>query len=138
MRGRLIWALFAVAAVLAMHGVQCMGGVDSPHTPLAASASLDSHHGAVVGSADGMHPVAAPAAMPLDPAPDGMPAHGADIWTLCLAVLFAVLTCVGVAALRRGRLTLQLRGPPPSLRVLRHLHRPAPAPDLALLCLLRI
>ncbi|GAA4740707.1 hypothetical protein GCM10023328_22370 [Modestobacter marinus] len=139
MRGRRIWALLAVAAVLAMHGVQCMGGVvDSTSTPPAAVAPSDSHHGAAASTADGMHHVTTPASTHQDAAPHGMPAHGADVWTVCLSVLFTALTSLGVAVLLRGRTTLSLRGPPPSVRRLRHLLRPAPAPDLASLCLLRI
>lgn len=138
-----IWALLAVAAVLAMHGVQCMGGpVDSTHAPVAAVAPLTVLDGdAVVASIDGMHRVAAltaAATLPLHSAPGGMPAHGAEVWTICLAVAFAALALVSVVALSRGRAALLVRGPPPLLRLLRNLHRLPPAPDLSALCLLRI
>ncbi|CCG04781.1 hypothetical protein [Blastococcus saxobsidens] len=143
MRGRRIWALLAVAAVLAMHGVQCMSGsVGSAHVSVAAPAvPLTVLDGGPTVFPDGPHHVAAlgaDASTPLHPAPGGIPAHGAEFWTICLAVVFAALALVSVATLFRGRVALLVRGPPPSLRGLRRRYRLPAAPDLSTLCLLRI
>ena len=139
MRARRIWALLAVVAVLAMHGVQCEGAVvDPPHFPVAAPADLG--HGSRGPAAHGTDHAGVSgvaATVPLHSAPDGAPAHGADLWTLCLAV-FAALAFVSMAVLFRGCPALVTRGPPPWTGALRSLHRPCPAPDLARLCLLRI
>ncbi|SFE94294.1 hypothetical protein SAMN05216574_107128 [Blastococcus tunisiensis] len=142
MRGRRIWALLAVAAVLATHGVQCMSGsVGSAHATVAPAVPLTVFDGGSTLFPDGTHHVAAIGAdptTPLHPAPDGIPAHGPELWTICLVVLFAALALVGVALLFRGRAALVVRGPPPSLRRLRQRYRLPPAPDLSALCLLRI
>lgn len=142
MRGRRIRALLVVAAVLAMHGVQCMSGsVGSAHVTVAPLVPLTVLDGGSPAFPDGTHHVAAlggDVAGPLHSAPDGMPAHEAEIWAICLAVVFAALALWGVASLFRGRATLVVRGPPPSLRRLRQLYRLPPAPDLSALCLLRI
>lgn len=142
MRGRRIWALLAVAAVLAMHGVQCMSGsVGSAHVSVAPAVPLTVLDGGSTVFPDGPHHVAAlgaDASTPLHPAPDGLPVHGPEFWTICLAVLFAALALVSVTLLFRGGTALVVRGPPPSLRGLQRRYRLAPAPDLSALCLLRI
>ena len=119
-----------------------MGGLgDSPHAPVAAVAPLAVLDGDATAFTEEMHQVATltgAAALPLHLAPDGMPAHGAEVWTICLAVLFAALAMVSVATLFRRRAALLTRGPPPALRGLRQLYRVPPAPDLSALCLLRI
>lgn len=142
MRGRRIWALLAVAAVLAMHGVQCMSGsVGSVHVTEAPAGPLTVLDGGSAVFPDGTHYVAAlgaDATMPLHAPPDGIPAHGPEFWAICLAVVFAALALVSVALLFRGRASLVVRGPPPSLRGLRQRYRLPPAPDLSALCLLRI
>ncbi|TQN44078.1 hypothetical protein FHU33_3562 [Blastococcus colisei] len=142
MRGRRIGALLVVAAVLAMHGVQCMSGsVGSAHVTVAPAVPLTVLDGGSTASPDGTHHVAAlgaDATAPLHPAPVGIPAYGPELWTICLAVVFAALALVSVALLFRGRAALVVRGPPPSLRGLRQRYRLPPAPDLSALCLLRI
>lgn len=141
MRGRRIWALLAVAAVLAMHGLQCMGApVDSTHASAATVVPITALDVGTAASHGGTHAAAlsAAATLPVHVDPDGVPAHGAEFWTVCLAVAFAALALVSVAALLRGRAVLVGRGPPPSPRRLRVLHRLPPAPDLSALCLLRV
>lgn len=142
MRGRRIWALLAVAAVLAMHGVQCMSGsVGSGHVTVPPAVPFTVLDGDSAVFPDRTHQVTAlggDATMPLHPAPDGTPAHGAELWTICLAVVFAALAMVSVATLLRGGAALLVRGPPTLLRGLRQLYRLPPAPDLSVLCLLRI
>ena len=142
MRGRRIWALLAVAAVLAMHGVQCMSGsVGSAHVTVAPAVPLTVLGGDSTAFPDGRHQVAASGGdvtTPFHAAPDGIPDHGPELWTICLAVVFAALALVSVATLLRGRTALLVRGPPPSLRGLRQHSRLFPAPDLSAFCLLRI
>lgn len=142
MRGPRIRALLVVAAVLAMHGVQCMSGsVGSIHVTEAPAVPLTVLDGGSTVHSGGSHHVAAlgaDATMPLHPAPDGIPAHGPDLWTICLAVVLAVMALVSVALLFRGRAALVVRGPPPSLPGLRQRYRLPSAPDLSALCLLRI
>lgn len=138
MRGRRIWALLVVLAVLGMHGVQCAGGmVDQTHAPHAAVGGTDSR--TTASAVDGHH-VGAPHApsRPSHSDPDVPPVHGAQVWTVCLAVAFAALALVGVATLLRGRAALLVRGPPPGTRVFRRRYRLPAAPDLSTLCLLRI
>ncbi|GAB3356367.1 hypothetical protein [Modestobacter lapidis] len=140
MRGRRIWALLVVAAVLAMHGVQCMSGSFGP-AHVASAVPLTVLDGGSTVFPDGTPHVAAlgaDAITPLHPAPGGLPAHGPEFWTICLAVVFAALALVSVALLFRGRAALVVRGPPRSLHGLRQRYRLHPAPDLSALCLLRI
>ena len=141
MRGRRIWALLAVAAVLAVHGVQCVGGaVDSAHATVAAPVPLGLFHGALPQPFQATDHGGAPGATaltPVDSTPGVAPVHGADLWTVCLAVL-GTLAFVGMAVLIRGGPASLLRGPPPRTGLLRRPYRPVPAPDLAGLCLLRI
>ncbi|WP_142025643.1 hypothetical protein [Blastococcus colisei] len=117
------------------------GSVGSAHVTVSAAASLTVFDGGLIAFPAGTHQVAAlgaDATMPNHAAADGLPAHGAEIWTICLAVVFAALALAGIAMLVRGWAALCVRGPPPPLRGLRQLHRLPPAPDLSALCLLRI
>ena len=153
MVGRRWAALLVLAAVFAVHGVQCTSlAVDSAahaHGPahaaplvLTPSATADDHGGGIAASAPqhtvSLLPAAAGAATAVvgaghDTSPPGSAGH---LWTLCLAVLaagLAVLLAVLAARLvplaRRLALRAPVRGPgwvaPP---------RP---PDLFALCLLR-
>lgn len=147
MRADRFWVLLVLAAVFAMHGLQCMAA----HTGHMETASV---HGQAAASLTAAGPVL-PAVVVPDPHPDGLvgmagvasvhagqesPAPDvAHVWAACLAVLATGLTVLGAWwVLRRGTTSSGGGG---------EFHRPRPRPawarvlrppDLATLCLLRI
>jgi hypothetical protein len=157
MTTRLWTALLMLAAVFAMHGLQCTSAADSTDaahtasvvTPAAAAAGGSHLYGgptaAMADSAPvaGGHAVADPAAADrvaeMTDAGHGSMPHGwgGHLWTLCLAVL-----AVGLAVLL-AQLAPRLIGlASPALRSARGRARgwltPPRPPDLSSLCLLRI
>jgi hypothetical protein len=152
MATRLWTALLMLAAVFAMHGLQCTSA--SAHSATAGPGPVPV--ALTAPTTPGGHP--ADAAVPHLPGPmaddrgvAGLPAlapagvgHGSTphgsverLWTLCLAVLASgVAVLLVVFGARLGQLTQQ---PPwrPGIRGLRWLSPPRP-PDLSSLCLLRI
>jgi hypothetical protein len=154
MAARLWTALLMLAAVFAMHGVQCTAAADT-----AGTAGTTAHVGSVAMTAlsPGHAHAAAAAASPDDPmlsqsaatgtegtagalaeAGHGSAPHdaAAHLWAVCLAVLAAALAGVLTALVPRSvRLTA------PALGYVRaRLRSPAlpRPPDLSALCLLRI
>ena len=133
-----LWVLVLLAAVFAMHGLQCSTagpgtGHGTPAAPSAIGHSPAGHSNAlVVAPAVGV--AAAEAGIPPAPAPE----HEAHLWAVCLAVLLSAVTLLGAVALLRRGGTPVVRGSPSSPR------RPAARwallrpPDLSALCLLRI
>lgn len=145
-------ALLLLAAVFAMHGLQCTAAVGTAHaaghgaatvalTPAglldagAVSTATDAH-GATHGTTS-MVAAAAPAAGLLAAGHDGTPAGpGGHLWTLCLAVLAAGLAVLlAVLVPRAGALLIpawaRLRMRLPSGLA------PSRPPSLHALCLLR-
>jgi hypothetical protein len=162
MATRLWTALLMLAAVFAMHGLQCTSAADGTHSAGAVQAAAspmgaapgapvemafaltaDGHtSGAASGLTDSM-PEGSAAAVPFaattaDAGHPGTPHESAGhLWTLCLAVLAA-----GIAVLL-ALLAPRLVGPAASaLRRARASDSrwlaPARPPDLSALCLLRI
>ncbi|MGY2004454.1 DUF6153 family protein [Blastococcus sp. SYSU DS1024] len=145
MRTRRWTALVLLAAVFALHGVQCLAGSTDLHAGHAGPAGMAAHPadqpGGVVVTSGGSvpgHPAASSAAALAgaghEGAPDGTAGH---LWTVCLAVLAAGLA-----------LLLAVLAPRPARVVPRGLARararaaagslPLRPPDLSALCLLRI
>ena len=148
MATRLWTALLLLAAVFAVHGVQCVAsdpsmehGSSSP----AAVASIGDHAAAVHLAAAGMpgHFEVAAAGGVRDAAATastGLPApwHDAHVLTVCLAALLAGVTVLGAVAPLRGWAIPLVRGSPRrGHRFAAWSLRPRP-PDLSVLCLLRI
>jgi hypothetical protein len=161
MAARLWTALLMLAAVFAMHGLQCAGAPDSADPAATAAHSATTTHGGSVAMialtpgraglaagtagvdepmpahATGTATVAAVAA-PVDAGHNGAPHDwAAHLWTACLAVLAAALAVLLALLVRR-----LVRREPPALRTARAravgwLTPPRP-PDLSALCLLRI
>lgn len=147
---RLWTALLLLAAVLAVHGVQCVAADPSlvrESTTLGAVASVGAPgaaiHGGVVAATMPDHSHAAGADVARDAAATGStglpaPWHDAHVLALCLAVLLAGLTVLGASALFRGMVVPLVRGSPgPGRRLTGWARHPRP-PDLSVLCLLRI
>jgi hypothetical protein len=147
MATRLWTALLLLAAVFAMHGVQCVTSDSAMEHGSASLATVSSvgGHAAAVQLAAGMlgHFDAAAVGDVPDAAAiasTGLPEpwHDAHVLAVCLAVLLAGLTVLGAVARLRGRAILLVRGPPrPGRRFAAWSLRPRP-PDLSVLCLLRI
>ncbi|WP_138733824.1 DUF6153 family protein [Modestobacter excelsi] len=157
MAARLWTALLMLAAVFAMHGVQCAGAADSATsaattvhvvtpahsgssamTALAPGQALPAVGAARADDATSAHTTVAAAAVPVG-AGHGSAPHdwAAHLWTACLAVLAAALAVLLALLVPR----LVRLGPPalrsPSARASGWLVPPRP-PDLSALCLLRI
>ncbi len=149
MATRLWTALLLLAAVFAMHGVQCVTSdpaMEHGSWSHAAAPSVLVHAAAVhlaaaevppghaeVAAVGGVRDAAATAST-------GLPApwHGAHVLAVCLAVLLAGLTVLGAMASLRGRvIPLVRRSPRCGHRFAAWSLRPRP-PDLSVLCLLRI
>lgn len=140
MGARLWTALLALAAVFAMHGLQC-AATDGSGSTATTSVSDRAHLGAVdVTPPSPVHTAETFAAGVADdpmPGHDGVPHDTtAHLWTLCLAVLaVAVAAMLAWLVPRMRQLTAPVLG---HARVrLRALPPPRP-PDLSALCLLRI
>jgi hypothetical protein len=122
--------LLLAVAVFSMHGVQCLTADSSAgHAPIAivAHAVVDDGPGEafVVLDAADHHGVPAPA-----------PAHGAEFWLTCLAVLLSGLTVLGAAAWFRMATARSAPGrASPQCRLVGWVRLPRP-PDLFVLCLL--
>jgi hypothetical protein len=155
MAARLWTALLMMAAVFAMHGLQCStAAADAPHTstPMAEPAAADqpmssasagsasdpgaAHLSTVPATVDhtGAVPTtAAPPAAGHDPTPHSTAGH---LWSLCLGVLAAgiavLLTLVGT---RLVQLTPHALSHPRARSTGRL--SPARPPDLSVLCILR-
>ncbi|WP_147261954.1 DUF6153 family protein [Blastococcus sp. TF02A-26] len=152
MRGRRGWVLLLLAAVFAMHGLQC-AAADSGTTTAAHGTVHTSRAdpdpalhtaGLVMESADAMT-AAAPAALAAGTAigaslaagHDSAPHAGGHLWAVCLAVLAAGLAAMLLVLTRRiaeFRLPLTRRTPGGPWTWL----RPPRPPDLYSLCLMRI
>lgn len=147
MATRLWTALLLLAAVFAMHGVQCATSdsvVQHGSSSLSATSSVGGHVAAAgLTAAAGMldHSDLTAAGGARDAAAStGLPApwHDAHVLAVCLAVLLAGLTVLRAVARFRGRAILVVRGPPRhGRRFAAWSLRPRP-PDLSVLCLLRI
>ncbi len=147
---RLWAALLLLAAVFAMHGVQCMAAgsaLDHGSTSLGAVASVGAPATAVhvggVAEARPDHGLVAAAHGAEDVGATGStggsaPWHDAHVLAVCLAVLLAGLTILGASALRRGGAVPLVRGSPMSARWPTGWARQPRPPDLSALCLLRI
>ena len=150
MPGRRLWVLLVLGAFFAVHGLQCLaddGGLGHGAAHVAASSSAG-HAPA------GTHPgtaAAATLAAPVTAGPEAaaagsahllvlhLPAHGAQLAAVCLAVLLAGVTVLGAVALRRWATTARsVRGSPPPSRWSTRRTTPLRPPDLSALCLLRI
>ncbi|WP_347059851.1 DUF6153 family protein [Blastococcus sp. HT6-30] len=149
MATRLWTALLLLAAVFAMHGVQCVASdPDMEHwsSSLAAVSSVGGHTAAVhltaaagtpdrsdVAAADGVRDAAATAST-------GLPApwHDAHVLAVCLAVLLAGVIVLGAVARLRGRAIPLVRGSPRRGRRFTAWSLRPRSPDLSVLCLLRI
>ena len=149
MATRLWTALLLLAAVFAMHGVQCVASdpaVEHGSSSLAAVSAVGGRAAAVhLTAAAGMpdHFGVATAGGVRDAAPtpsSGLPApwHDAHVLAVCLAVLLGGLTILSAVARLRGRAIPLVRGSPRRrCRFAAWSVRPRP-PDLSVLCLLRI
>jgi hypothetical protein len=149
MATRLWTALLLLAAVFAMHGLQCVASdpaMEHGSSSLAAVPSVVGGHAAAVHlAAAGMpdHVDVAAAAGVRDAAATastGLPSpwHDAHALAVCLAVLLAGLTILGAVARLRGRAIPLVRGSPRRGRRFAAWPLRARPPDLAILCLLRI
>lgn len=147
MRSRLGWALLLLAAVFAMHGLQCMAAEPVQGTAL--------DHGVVamnMATADG-HAAHAPGASTVQVGAD-MAAHaaGGGAPTGHSAAMHALMVCLAVLAggvgvalaavavwLARGRARSAVRRVTGAVRVCVDRRRPVlPTPEPARLCVLRI
>ncbi|WP_407937435.1 DUF6153 family protein [Modestobacter caceresii] len=147
---RLWAALLLLAAVFAMHGIQCAAaGSALAHgsTSLSAAASVDVsaasvHLGPVAGAMPDHRRVAATrgAADADATGSSGLPApwHDAHLLAVCLAVLLAGLTVLAAVVLRRGSALPPARGSPTPSRWPTGWSRQPRPPTLSALCLLRI
>ena len=147
---RLWAALLLLAAVFAMHGIQCMAtgsALEHGSTSLGAAASVGAaaasvHVGPVADAMPDHGRVAAThgAGDAGTTGASGLPApwHDAHALAVCLAVLLAGLTFLGASALRRGVAVPLVRGSPTSARWPTGWARQPRPPDLSALCLLRI
>ncbi|WP_442929297.1 DUF6153 family protein [Modestobacter sp. VKM Ac-2978] len=147
---RLWAALLLLAAVFAMHGVQCVAaGSAQRHgsTSVGAAAAVgvpaaSVHLGPVAGAMpDHGHGAATPEA-DADGATgsSGLPApwHDAHVLAVCLAVLLAGLMVLRAVVLRRGVAIPPVRGSPTPSRWPTGWSRQPRPPTLSALCLLRI
>ncbi|WP_442928877.1 DUF6153 family protein [Modestobacter sp. VKM Ac-2980] len=147
---RLWAALLLLAAVFAMHGIQCAAAgsaLEDGSTSLSAAASVDVpaasvHLGPVAGAMpDHGHGAATPEA-DADGATgsSGLPApwHDAHLLAVCLAVLLAGLMVLRAVVLRRGVAIPPVRGSPTPSRWPTGWSRQPRPPTLSALCLLRI
>jgi hypothetical protein len=155
MRGQRGWVLLLLAAVFAMHGLQCAGADSAApsgahgaiHGVTAAEPDPMLHLvGPVVAMASADHltaptPAAAVTAatvgIPLGADHDSTPQGAGHLWALCLAVLAAGLAVLLRALVRRSpaiRLPLPRRVTGKAWEWL----SPPPPPDLYSLCLMRI
>ena len=140
MSARLVWVLLLLAAVFSMHGVQCVAAdADAGHGTTSASTVIHAASAEPVRStfmAVGHQAFAAvPTAAPVS---DGLPAHGATYWAVCLAVLLTGVVLLGLAALVRRASALVVRARAPSPLWHTGWFRLPRPPDLSALCLLRI
>ena len=150
MRARLWTALLLLAAVFAMHGVQCVAadpalahGSTSLLAVASSGAPVAAVHVRAVAAEEPRHSHGAAAHGAEEVAATGStgppaPWHDAHIVAVCLAVLLAGLTVLGAVRRLRAMAVPPVRGSPPSRRCLSRAamqHRP---PDLFALCLLRI
>jgi hypothetical protein len=147
MATRLWTALLMLAAVFAMHGLQCASAADGTHTSDAVHAPSYAVHAPsdapTAPASEGAHLAGGPAAADLavavvDDAHGSTPHESAGhLWTLCLAVLAA-----GIAALLTVLAPRLIGLAWPALRRVRgRAYRwltPLRPPDLSALCLLRI
>ena len=141
MGARLWTALLVLAAVFAMHGLQCAAGDGDGSAAASAHVVSPAHLGAVVLTAPGPAHVGemSVAGTPDEP----MPGHGgaphdtaAHLWTLCLAVLAAALAVLLTWLVPRAR---HLSAPALGYARARLLSLAPPRPpDLSAVCLLRI
>ncbi|SCX40491.1 hypothetical protein SAMN03159343_0976 [Klenkia marina] len=145
MRARLGWALLLLAAVFAVHGLQCMAAeptadASPKHGVVAMQMALADGHASPEGAE------AAPHVVPSAHAASGdVPAgHSAAMHALmvCLAVLaggIGVALAALAAWLARGRARSMTRRATTAVRAVLDRHRPSlPAPEFARLCVLRI
>ncbi|WP_407062152.1 hypothetical protein [Blastococcus montanus] len=147
---RLWAALLLLAAVFAMHGVQCVAtgwtlehGSPSFGPAASVGASASSAHVGAVGDAMPDHghvPDTHGAGDAGATGSSGLPApwHDAHVLAVCLAVLLAGLTSLGALVLRRGLAVPLVRGSPTPCRWPRGWSRQPRPPALSALCLLRI
>lgn len=136
MRGRRGWVLLVLAAVFAMHGLQCVGD----------SAAPPGGHGAIHAIAAAEHMTASPLAaagtaatvgVPLGANHDSSPHGAGHLWALCLAVLAAGLAVLLLALVRRSPAVRR----PLLRRAAGHVREwlsPLRPPDPYSLCLIRI
>lgn len=147
---RLWAALLLLAAVFAMHGIQCAAAGSAPehgftslgeaasvgvpvasiHVGPVADAMPDHGHGAATQMADADGATGS----------SGLPApwHDAHLLAVCLAVLLAGLMALGAVVLRRGVAIPPVRGSPTPSRWPTGWSRQPRPPTLSALCLLRI
>lgn len=148
MSARRMGVLLLLAAVFAMHGVQCMatdvaghGTTGSAHTPPALSAQVPDVDSALTAA-----PHLLPAAVSVQVAtavvagisPDGFPPHGSALVAVCLAMVLTGVSALAAAALigRASASSVRARAPSPVWHTWwSRISRP---PDLSALCLLRI
>lgn len=134
MSGRRFWVLLVLAAVFAMHGVQCTAGMSSPgigdHAPSAGVAV------AAVDAGGGLGPHADVAGTSRTGHDSSAPASSGHLQALCLTVLAAAVAVLVVLLGDRACGLLLL---PRWLPVLPRpgWTRPPRPPDLHTLCLLR-
>lgn len=145
-----LWSLLVLAAVFAMHGVQCMAaGPDSGHaaaTSVVATATMEHSSGVDVvarGMAAGLAVTSAVVPSVGGPLSGGLPVdqgsgHGADLWAVCFAVVVGVLVLLGASGLLRRGVVTPVRGSPSRRFGTRIIASPLRPPDLSFLCLLRI
>lgn len=147
---RLGAALLLLAAVFAVHGIQCVAAgsaLEHGSTSLGRAASVGVpaaavHVGAVADAipddlhAAGTHGSGDAGATGSSGLPS--PWRDAHVLAVCLAVLLAGLTILSPWALGRGVAVSLVRGSPPSSRWPSGWSRPPRPPALSALCLLRI
>ena len=146
MSARRMWVLLLLAAVFSMHGVQCVAAdVDAGHVMtgtahalVAAPVQAPSVGVGLAIASSVAHGMAPGTAVVTASTGDGLPAHGAAFWAVCLAIVLTGIVLLGVVALIRTPWARAVRARAPS-RLWRagwsRLPRP---PDLSALCLLRI
>ncbi|MGY2065744.1 hypothetical protein [Blastococcus sp. SYSU DS0619] len=152
MPGRRLWVLLVLAAFFSAHGLQCLaddGGLGHGASHAAASSSSGhapavTHPAAVTAAATLIAPGHTRAEVTATAGPAHLlelhlPAHGAQVAAVCLAVLLVGATVVGAVARRRWATTARsVRGSPPPPRWSTGRTPPPRPPDLSALCLLRI
>lgn len=147
---RLWAALLLLAAVFAVHGMQCVAAgpvFEHGSTSLGVAAPVGVPAGSVhVGHvADAMpdhgHAAATPGGADADVTGSSGPLapwHDAHLLAVCLVVLLAGLTVLGAVVLRRGGAVPPVRGSPTPSRWPTGWSRQPRPPTLSALCLLRI